>query len=227
VAGAGRSGDWVLERWREDPRAFHGRPLPDRVTRQVWICEPTIPALVLGSAQREDVVDRAACQRAGVVVARRRSGGGAVLVRPGGQLWLDVLLPADDPLWTVDVGRAFLWLGEAWAAALGALGVEASVHRSGVVRTAWSDLVCFGGLGTGEVVDGAGVKLVGLSQRRTRAGARFQCVVLERWDPAELLDLLALDPAGRQAGVAELGAAARGPGVGLAALEAGLLAALP
>ena len=33
-------------------------------------------------------------------------------------------------------------------------------------------------------------KLVGISQRRTRRWARFQCAVHRRWDPAVLLDLL-------------------------------------
>jgi lipoate-protein ligase A len=39
--------------------------------------------------------------------------------------------------------------------------------------TAWSELVCFAGLGPGELsLDGR--KLVGLSQRRTRNGIRIQ-----------------------------------------------------
>jgi len=33
---------------------------------------------------------------------------------------------------------------------------------------------------------------VGISQRRTRDGARFQCVVHRGWDPRPLLDLLAM-----------------------------------
>ena len=42
--------------------------------------------------------------------------------------------------------------------------------------TGWCPLVCFAGVGPGEVLAG-GRKLVGISQRRTRAGARFQCAV--------------------------------------------------
>jgi hypothetical protein len=50
--------------------------------------------------------------------------------------------------------------------------------------------VCFAGLAAGEViVDGA--KVVGISQRRTRAGARFQCSVPLRWDAARHAELLA------------------------------------
>jgi hypothetical protein len=33
-------------------------------------------------------------------------------------------------------------------------------------------------------------KAIGISQRRTRAAARFQCAALARWDPAALADLL-------------------------------------
>jgi lipoate-protein ligase A len=142
---------------------------------------------VLGSTQREDVVDRDACDRAGVEVVRRRSGGGAVLLDPGAVLWVDVELPRGDALWDDDVGRAAWWVGEAFVAALGA-GV---VHRGALERGPWGELVCFAGLGPGEVtIDGA--KAVGVSQRRTRAGARFQCAVPRRWEPDRLAALLAV-----------------------------------
>jgi lipoate-protein ligase A len=125
----------------------------------------------------------------GIDVARRRSGGGAVFVEPGGTLWVDVVLPRGDPLWDDDVGRAAHWLGDAWAAAI---GDRAVVHRGAMVRGPLSDLVCFAGLGPGEVtVDGH--KVVGISQRRTRDAARFQCVAYERWDPQPLRDALHLD----------------------------------
>ena len=42
----------------------------------------------------------------------------------------------------------------------------------------------------GEVVAPDGAKLVGISQRRTRVAARFQCAVHRRWDPARLVDAL-------------------------------------
>ena len=218
---------WSVVRWREPAGAFHARPMPPVVERAVWVCEPTGAALVLGSAQPEGDVDRAACARAGVDVVRRRSGGGAVLVAPGAQLWVDVLLPAGDPLWSPDVGRAFLWLGEAWAGALADVGLGGEVHRGPLQTTPWSRLVCFAGLGTGEVADGDGAKLVGLSQRRTRHGARFQCAVPATWDPAPLLGLLALDDERRAEGTAALAAADRGVGPRLGALERAFVARLP
>ena len=59
----------------------------------------------------------------------------------------------------------------------------------------WSDRdlgarACFAAVGPGELVlDGR--KVLGISQRRTRAGARFQCLAYRRWDPESLLGLLA------------------------------------
>jgi lipoate-protein ligase A len=123
-----------------------------------------------------------------VEVVRRHSGGGAVYLEPGATLWVDVMLPRGDELWDDDVGRATHWLGERWAAAI---GDGASVHRGAMVRTALSDLVCFAGLGPGEVTI-ANRKAVGISQRRTRVGARFQCVAYARWDPRAVADLLAV-----------------------------------
>ena len=184
---------WPVERVSSSAAAFHARELPDPIERAVWVCDATGPALVLGSAQSDERVDRAACAVAGVDVVRRRSGGGAVVVVPGEVLWVDLVLPRGDPLWQDDVGRAFHWVGDAWAAALQDVGVDASVHRGGLVRTPWSHQVCFAGLGPGEVtVDGR--KVVGISQRRTRASARFQCAVLGRWDPLSIVPLLGLPP---------------------------------
>ena len=89
---------------------------------------------MLGSTQREDVVDRAALAAAGVDLVRRRSGGGAVLVEPERTVWIDVDVPVGDPLWSADVGRSFGWLGRTWAAALGALGLPAEVHDGRAVH---------------------------------------------------------------------------------------------
>jgi lipoate-protein ligase A len=203
---------WEVARHRETPATFHARALGDAPVRSIWVCEPTGPALVLGSAQRDTDVDQAACGRAGIPVVRRRSGGGAVLVEPGDLLWLDAILPAGDPLWRDDVGKAFLWLGDVWRRALADVGVAAVVHDGPLVRGPWSSLVCFAGLGPGELTTPAGAKVVGISQRRTRAGARFQCAALLRWDPAALLGLLALvEPARTEARQALATAAAAAP----------------
>lgn len=203
---------WAVERVRTDPAGFHQRALPDPAARVLWVGEPTGAALVLGSAQQEEVADLEACSAAGVDLVRRRSGGGAVLVVPGEVLWVDLVLPAGDPLWHHDVGRSFHWLGDAFAAALADVGVAADVHRGALQRRPWSDLVCFAGLGPGEVTDAAGAKVVGMAQRRTRGAARFQCAVLAAWDPRPLLALLALSAADQRSAATELATVATGVG---------------
>ncbi len=218
---------WEVEHHREPAATFHGRHLPEPAVRTVWVCEPTAPALVLGSSQRDEVVDHAACAAAGVEVVRRRSGGGAVLVRPGDLLWVDAILPAGDDLWDDDVGRASHWLGGAWATALAELGVATTVHRGAMQRPEWSDLVCFAGLGPGEVTRPDGAKLVGISQRRIRSAARFQCAALARWAPDELVPLLALPPEEREQAKRDLATAAAGVDVDLDDLLAAFLSALP
>jgi lipoate-protein ligase A len=203
--------------------AFHAREVPTPVRRTVWCFEPAGPALVLGSTQPEATIDREACARAGVDVVRRRSGGGAVLLVPGEVLWVDVVVPAGDPLWHDDIGVAAHWLGDAWAASLAACGVAgAVVHRGPLVRAPWSDVVCFAGLGPGEVTVGAR-KVVGISQRRTRTFARFQCAALLAWDPDALVALLSPP----RPTAADLATAAAGVPLAADALASALVAALP
>jgi lipoate-protein ligase A len=185
--------NWALERAIGAAASFHARELPEPVERTAWIFDVDAPALVLGSAQSMAGVDVESCRRAGVDVVRRRSGGGAVLLDPGDATWVDLIVPRDDPLWDDDIARAAHWVGVAWAHALRVAGAPAdavTVHRGGLVRGSWSDRVCFAGVGPGEVVIG-GTKLIGVSQRRTRSGARFQCVLLRRWRPERLIELLA------------------------------------
>lgn len=205
------AGDWKVEHHRGPASAFHARTVPDPIRRALWSFDVSAPALVLGSTQSPDAVDAAATARAGVEVVRRRSGGGAVWLVPGQVSWLDVVLPADDPLAEADVSRSALWLGQVWARALHRLGVEGEVHTGAMVRSRWSDLVCFAGLAPGEVIV-ADRKVVGVSQRRTRAGARFQCAVLHHWDPDGLVGLLALDAEARADARVELRDVAAGVG---------------
>ena len=173
---------------------LHGLETPSR--RAVWCCHPTDAAVVLGSAQPD--VDPASADRLGLGVVRRRSGGGAVLVRPGALAWIDIVIPADDDRWDDDVGRAAWWLGEVWARALAGLGSDATVHRGPLDLARWGRQICFAGLGPGEVADASGAKLVGVSQRRTRSAARFQTAALLAWDPEPLLELV-VSPADRAA----------------------------
>ena len=184
----------------------------------------TRPTLVLGSAQADAAVDHRVAAALGVDVVRRRSGGGAVLLLPGEFVWLDLVLPAGDPLWCADVAQAMVWVGELWRAALADVGVPSRVHAGPLQRSEWSAQVCWAGLGTGEVraAEGPG-KLVGVSQRRTRQWARFQSMAHLRWRP-ELAAALVAIPRPPAATLAPCAAATP---AAASALQQALLAHLP
>ena len=173
------------------------------------------PGLVLGSAQKADAVDQHRAAIAGVEVLRRRSGGGAVLLRPGRQVWVDFFVAAGDPLWNDDVALAARWAGRLWALVAAELvAAPCSVHTGRLVADRWGRLVCFAGAGPGEVFAG-GRKVVGVSQRRSRDRVRIQTAARLQpggGDPAatvaddglDELGLLNLTPAQRSAGRAVL-----------------------
>jgi lipoate-protein ligase A len=154
----------------------------------VWLLTPTRPAIVLGSSQKDEDVDHAFCAANGIDVVRRRSGGGAVYVHPTESLWIDIVVPRGDALWNDDIGKSMWWIGDWWVALLADAGVvSAQVHRGAFERNDWSDMVCFAGKGSGEVFpqeSHAQQKIVGISQRRTRDYARFQCIAYFQWDAA-------------------------------------------
>jgi lipoate-protein ligase A len=215
-----RAGRFGVEHHRGSPGELHSLSWPAPPT--VLLLEPTSSAVVLGS-----VGSAVPCVTTPVPLVRRRSGGGAVLVEPGRLVWIDVVIGRDDPQWDDDIVRSFHWLGQLWRAALVDLGCpEVTLFPGPQVRSALGDLACFAGLGAGELTIG-GRKVVGLSQRRTRAGARYQGACLLDWHPAPLADTLALD----DADAAVLDGAAMGlrevlPGVQPAAVNAAVLAAL-
>ena len=214
--------DWRVEVLRDGiGERLAARPVGER---SIVVYDVTRPTLVLGSSQSDDAVDWERVRELGVDVVHRRSGGSAVLVEPGAAVWIDVTIPAGDRWWDHDVGRAFHWLGAAWSEVLIAGGVLARWHDGAMQRTPWSPWVCFAGLGPGEVTVG-GRKVVGLSQRRTREGALFQCSAALRWEPERLLDLLALGDADRARAAGEIANLATGLGPGID-LVAGLVDAL-
>lgn len=178
--------------------------------RTIFVCKVTDRALVLGSTQATTDADRSRCARLGVAVVRRRSGGGAVFVSPGSQVWVDAFLPAGDALLLADVGRSFLWFGELWAKALSAaLAAKApavgriEVAAPGGPSSSWGRRLCFGSLGAGEVTI-AGRKVVGLSQRRDREGASFHSMGLVADHTDDLLGCLDLGDGERSQAAAHL-----------------------
>jgi lipoate---protein ligase len=166
LASVVTAGDFALETFHGAVADFHATDLLADVRPRIVVCAAEAAALVLGSRQPFDTVDVDACRRAGI-----------------------------DPRFESvahDVGASMRWLGEHVAAALRSFGVAAvKVHDGPMTGGRWSPLVCFAGVGPGEVLLGRR-KLVGISQRRTRRGARFQCMVHVRWSPDVLVGLLAV-----------------------------------
>jgi len=195
---------WSVERRRETVADLH-RPWPDPKDvrhRCLAVCRVVgAGTLVLGSTQGRAAGDERV--RTGPRTVRRRGGGGAVYLAPGQQVWIDLWIPRDDPLWDDDVVASAGWVGDAWAAALRDLGVASpEVHRGRSRGDETADWVCFAGLGPGEVVVGQPQrKVMGLSQHRSRSGARMQTLAYRWWDPdpvvagLEELGLLPAEPA--------------------------------
>lgn len=182
------SSSWKLYTEHVSAGEQHGRDLV--AERAVWDVRITQKAMVLGSRQDESLLNGELCSRDGIEVVRRRSGGGIVFLAPGEHVWLDVVVPRGDVLWSDDVAQASWWLGDVWLQTLNALGENnVSVHHESLSSDAWGDLLCFAGVGPGEVVqqdDESLSKLVGISQRRTRDYARFQCTIYTKWNPHDV-----------------------------------------
>ena len=179
---------WKLHTEHVSAGEQHGRDLVSE--RGVWDVRVTQTALVLGSRQDASLLNVDQCGRNNVEVVRRRSGGGIVFLAPGEHVWLDVVVPRGDVLWSDDVAQASWWLGDVWVQTLHSLGMsDVSVHRESLSSDAWGDLLCFAGVGPGEVVQQGTEtlsKVVGISQRRTREYARFQCTIYTKWNPHDV-----------------------------------------
>ncbi len=180
-------------------------PAPEQA-RLARFYKVTAPGLVLGSTQKPNIVDSARAAASGVEVLQRRSGGGAVLLWPGQQVWLDLFITPSDPLWSDDVSLAADWIGRLWRTALLPFLPETesglvSLHTGCAQADRWGKLVCFAGRGPGEVLVGEH-KVLGVSQRRSRNRARFQTTARLGSGLSELteVDLLDLTEADREAG---------------------------
>jgi lipoate-protein ligase A len=178
---------WHVEYRRGTASDLHALDLPEG--RSINVMVPTAPALVLGSTQSPTLVNTQTATAMGVDVCQRRTGGGVVFVHPQHSVWVDVVIPRDDPQWVDDVARSSMWLGGAFVEALTACAVtDASVYTGNMVRGEFGAAVCFASAAPGEVfllASNAREKVVGVSQRRGRSGARFQCILYRKWTPQE------------------------------------------
>ena len=178
---------WLRHDWVGTASDFHAKELP--AGRALWLCVTENPALILGSTQDQSDVLVDAAETSGIEIVRRRSGGGAVYVAPSESVWLDITISREDPLWQDDVSASMLWLGDVFVQALQpwvyAETFRGTFHNGDVGRA-----VCFASAAPGEVFVGED-KLVGISQRRNREGARFQCVLYRQWNPVVWGSLIA------------------------------------
>lgn len=174
---------WKIVDFRGSAARFHAMDLEH--VRGIWVCHVDSAALVLGSTQSFDAVDAREATARGIELVRRRSGGGAVYVHPTDSIWIDVTIARQDPMWIDDVSLASMWLGRAFAKVFR----EATVHEGEFRVDAVGRSVCFASLAPGEVISGS-AKVVGISQRRSRHGARFQCVVYRKWTPEDWTPVL-------------------------------------
>ena len=179
--------EWGRHDWTGTAADFHAMELP--AERALWWCQVQDPTVILGSTQTVDDVDQNIAVESGLLVSRRRSGGGAVFVHPTDSVWVDITISRNDPLWKDDVVQSMLWLGDLFVAALSSW-VQAQVYRDSFSTGVDGRVVCFASSSPGEVFVGTN-KLVGISQRRSRDGARFQCVLYRQWQPTEWSHILA------------------------------------
>jgi lipoate-protein ligase A len=178
---------WNQHHWSGTAADFHA--LDPVGERGLWWCNVSRAALIVGSSQSVELIDSECAVQHEIDVVRRRSGGGLVFVHPTDSIWLDITIPKDDPLWTDDVSSSMLWLGDVFVHALSPW-VNATVFRSAFVAGDYGRDVCFASHSPGEVFVGDR-KLVGISQRRTRDGARFQCVLYRHWNSDSWLSCIA------------------------------------
>jgi lipoate-protein ligase A len=181
-------GSWNIKR-PEGSVADRHLTFPTFESRQIIIHEIDKPTMVFGTAQKDMSLEVAIeCD-----YVYRKSGGGAVFLEPGKVLWVDFVVPREDPLWCNDIRHSSVWLGELWVRAMKNIGLNGKVHNEEIRKTELSRLVCFAGLATGEVTV-SGKKAVGISQRRTREGAWFQCAALFSWPAERIAQLLQMEP---------------------------------
>lgn len=177
---------WSRHAWHGTAEDFHALDIVGK--RSMWICNVVRPALIVGSSQSVEEIDVACAESHHIDIVRRRSGGGIVYVHPSDSLWIDITISRDDPLWVDDVSRSMLWLGDVFVDAL-STWINATVHTGSFEAGPFGRDVCFASSAPGEVFVGDH-KLVGISQRRTRDGARFQCVLYRRWAEVNWIECL-------------------------------------
>ena len=177
---------WTIERWHAATQFLHSRPMAVDGIRRISILSFPRPTLVLGSTSvglPKSMDDK------NFDVVRRSSGGGKVWLDPIESTWIDVTIPSSDPLWESDLRKSFLWLGHRLKEAFNSQSIFPIVQEEPLDLGGDPDW-CFSKVGAGEL-SFQGKKILGISQRRSRLAAQFQCVWYRTFDsgPFNGLDL--------------------------------------
>lgn len=203
---------WSFNELAQEAVEHHRQPYPTG-RREVFVVSTTRPAIVLGSSQlkglaTKDLITQDLPDGTDVVV--RKSGGGLVYLHPNHFVWIDVCIPADDPLFLEDISKSARWLGDVWCEVFSSLGILAEVYNGTYIRGVSSGFknsksklanpkneleICFLSRASGEVITknqpaSLDKKLVGISQRRTKRGVWFQTFLHLEWRPELFLPYL-------------------------------------
>ena len=116
-----------------------------------------------------------------------------MLVAPEDMLWVDIFVPKESKFWIADIAKASIWIGRIWDDALKRLDVECFLFDENFSRTEASDLICFIGRAPGELFIG-NRKILGISQRRSKFGTRFQCALIINWKPEHMIGAYSSTP---------------------------------
>jgi lipoate-protein ligase A len=162
-------------------------------TVRVYRFDP--PTLSLGYGQAPETVDWAACDRLGIDVTRRPTGGGAIYHDPAGDVSHSLVAPADEL--PGDLHDSYRLLLTPLLDALDALGVDAGLAEDD--RPALHEPACYlrARSPAHDVVGPDGRKLSGNAQHRTREAVVQHGSLLHAVDPARHVAPVAadLDPA--------------------------------
>lgn len=158
----------------------------------VYVMCPNRKALVLSTAWKDQPLNKAAIERDDLEICHRRSGGGAVYIDPDHVSWVDFWIPKTHHIYESEPSKMFLKIGSLYVDVLHNLGIDADlitlVQRSDS-DTAQRKYACWAGLGWGEITL-ANSKILGLSQRRNRWGARIQSMLCLAGTAAKVVDYI-------------------------------------
>ena len=191
---ANKLNTWTIETKYSETALAHEANLGEWRKPTVWVIEPKDSCLVLGKSQRgRDFLNSSYLEEQNINLTVRQSGGGSVLVSPDDMLWVDIFIPKESKFWIADIAKASIWIGRIWHDALERLGIECSLFDESFSRSEASDLICFIGRAPGELfIDNR--KILGISQRRSKFGTRFQCALIINWKPEHMIAAYASSP---------------------------------